>query len=137
LADVLIKSVETGHSFGPYDVTISPERSASYNQAVGGDESPDYGISLAPMMTVAAALTELIEDLGLFSEGLQTVHAGQEASWIRSINAGEQITATGTLASSSMRRGSKFATVKVEYTDADGSKVGDSSTTIIVSGVDP
>jgi hypothetical protein len=115
-------------------VTISAARATAYARAVGGDESPDYGGTLAPMMTVAAALTELINDLGLFSGGLQTVHAGQEVSWERAVVAGEKVEAKGRLAASSVRRGNHFATVAVSYTDATGSEVGTSTTTIIVSG---
>ena len=130
----LISTAVVGHEFGPYDVTIPTERANAYAAAVGGDESPDYGDSLAPIMVVAAALTELIEDLGLFSGGLQTVHAGQEVSWARQVKIGEKVDATGRLAANSIRRGNHFATVSVSYTDSGGIEIGTSSTTIIVSG---
>jgi acyl dehydratase len=134
LAAPLISTAEVGHKFGPYDVTIPSDRANAYAAAVGGDESPDYGDSLAPIMVVAAALTELIEDLGLFSGGLQTVHAGQEASWVRQVKIGEKVDAIGKLAANSIRRGNHFATVSVSYTDSSGTEIGTSSTTIIVSG---
>jgi|TARA_B110000438_G_scaffold200177_1_gene191732 hypothetical protein len=130
----LISTALVGHEFGPYDVTIPAERANAYAKAVGGDESPDYGDSLAPIMVVAAALTELIEDLGLFSGGLQTIHAGQEVSWARQVKIAEKIDATGRLAANSVRRGNHFATVSVSYKDLTGSEIGTSSTTIIVSG---
>ena len=132
----LISSAEIGHEFGPYDVTIPNARAESYAEAVGGDESPAYGDSLAPMMVVAAALTELIEELGLFSGGLQTVHAGQEVNWSRPIKIGEKVDATGRLSANSVRRGNHFATVSVSYTDENGVEIGTSSTTIIVTGED-
>jgi hypothetical protein len=134
LATPLISTAEVGHKFGPYDVTIPSTRANSYATAVGGDESPDYGDSLAPIMVVAAALTELIEDLGLFSGGLQTIHAGQEVSWVRQVKIGEKVDATGRLSANSIRRGNHFATVSVSYTDSSGTEIGTSSTTIIVSG---
>jgi hypothetical protein len=86
---------------------------------------------------MAAALTELIEDLGLFSGGLQTIHARQEVSWNRQVKVGEQVEATGRLAANSVRRGNHFATVAVSYTDSAGAEIGTSSTTIIVSGEEP
>ncbi len=132
----LISSAEIGHEFGPYDVTIPNAQAGSYAEAVGGDESPAYGDSLAPMMVVAAALTELIEELGLFSGSLQTVHAGQEVNWSRPIKIGEKVDATGRLSAKSVRRGNHFATVSVSYTDENGVEVGTSSTTIIVTGED-
>ena len=132
----LISTAEIGHEFGPYDVTIPAARAEAYAAAVGGDESPDYGDSLAPMMVVAAALTELIEELGLFSGGLQTVHAGQEVNWNRPVKIGEKVDATGRLSANSVRRGNHFATVSVSYTDEGGSEIGTSSTTIIVTGED-
>ena len=115
-------------------MTIPSERANAYASAVGGDESPDYGTSLAPMMIVAAALTKLIDDLGLFSGSLQTIHAGQEVSWQRAAQTGEPIEARAKLASNSIRRGNHFATVAVSYTDATGTEIGTSSTTIIVTG---
>ena len=134
MAVPLISTAIIGHKFGPYEVTIPVERANAYAKAVGGDESPDYGESLAPIMLVAAVLTELIEDLGLFSGGLQTIHAGQEASWARPVKIGEKIDANGRLASNSVRRDNHFATVSVSYIDSTGSEIGTSSTTIIVSG---
>jgi hypothetical protein len=137
LAAPLISTAEVGFEFGPYDVTIPAARAHAFAAAVGGDESPDYGDSLAPTMVVAAALTELIEDLGLFSEGLETIHAGQEVSWVRQIEIGEKVEAVGRLTANSVRRGNHFATVTVSYTDSSGSEIGTSSTTIIVSGESP
>lgn len=134
MAEPLISTAVVGHEFGPYDVTIAAGRASAYAKAVGGDESPDYGNHLAPMMVVAAALTSLIEDLELFSGDLQTVHAGQEVSWARAIVIGERVEATGRLKSSSTRRGNHFATIAVSYTDAAGIEIGTSSTTIIVTG---
>lgn len=134
MTDPLISTAVVGHEFGPYDVTIPAERASAYAEAIGGSESPDYGDSLAPIMVVAAALTMLIEDLGLYSGGLQTIHAGQEVSWARQVRIGERVEANGRLAANSIRRGNLFATVAVSYTDADGSEIGTSSTTIIVSG---
>ncbi len=134
MAAPLISTAVVGHEFGPYDVTIPTERADAYAKAVGGDESPDYGNYLAPMMVVAAALTELINDLGLFDSGLQTVHAGQEVSWERAVQIGEKVGASGRLAASSIRRGNRFATIAVSYTDSSEIEIGTSSTTIIVSG---
>ena len=130
----LISTATVGHEFGPYDVTIPADQANAYAAAVGGEESPEYGDSLAPIMVVAAALTKLIDDLGLFSGGLQTVHAGQEVSWARQIKTGEQVEATGRLVMNSVRRGNHFATVAVTYRDSSSTEVGTSSTTIIVSG---
>ncbi|MCZ6538398.1 MAG: MaoC family dehydratase N-terminal domain-containing protein [Chloroflexi bacterium] len=137
MADPLISTAAVGHEFGPYDVTIPAERANAYAQAVGGDESPDYGHSLAPVLVVAAALTELINDLGLYSGGLQTVHAGQEVSWERAIEVGEKVAASGRLAASSVRRGNHFATIAMSYADEAGTEIGTSSTTIIVTGEIP
>jgi type IV secretory pathway TrbL component len=137
LATPLISTAVVGHDFGPYDVSIPSERANAYAAAVGGTESPDYGDSLAPILVVAAALTELIEDLGLFSGGLQTVHAGQEVSWARQVKVGEKVEATGKLAANSVRRGNHFATVSVSYKDNEGIEIGTSSATIIVRGESP
>ena len=137
LADPLISTAVVGHEFGPYDVTIPAERADAYAKAVGGDESPDYGNYLPPITVIAAALTELINDLGLFNGSLQTIHAGQEVSWKRAIEVGEKIEANGRLTASSVRRGNHFVTIAVLYTNAAGTEIGTSSTTIIVTDITP
>lgn len=129
----LISTAAVGHEFGPYDVTISSSTANIYTKAISGVESPDYGDSQAPLIIVAVALTRLIDELGLFSKGLQTVHAGQEVSWVRPVTIDEKISAQGTLAGNSVRGNNRFATVKVSYSDKTGTNVGSSSTTIIVS----
>lgn len=129
----LISTATVGHEFGPYDVTISSDTVNLYTKAIGGGESPDYGDSQAPLILVAVALTKLIDELGLFSGGLQTIHAGQEVSWTRPVKIGEKIDARGKLYGNSVRGNNRFVTVKVSYNDETVTEVGSSSTTIIVN----
>ncbi len=114
-------------------MTISSDTVNFYTKAIGGVESPDYGDSQAPLIVVAVALTKLIDELGLFSGGMQTIHAGQEVSWTRPIKTGEKIDARGKLSGSSMRGNNRFVTIKVSYNDETGTEIGSSSTTIIVN----
>ena len=114
-------------------MTISSDTVNLYTKAIGGVESPDYGDCQAPLILVAVALTKLIDELGLFSGGLQTIHAGQEVSWTRLVKIGEKIDARGKLYGTSVRGNNRFVTVKVSYNDETGTEVGSSSTTIIVS----
>jgi len=136
LAEPLISTATIGHKFGPYEVMITASQAVAYAAAVGDDKSPNYGDHLAPMTVVAAVLTNLVEDLGLYELRLQTLHVGQEIGWNRKIKAGEAIRADARLAASSFRRGNHFATISVDYSDDGGTQVGTSSTTIIVSGQD-
>lgn len=136
MAEPLISTANIGHKFGPYEVMITASQAVAYAAAVGDDKSPKYGDHLAPMTVVAAVLVNLVEDLGLYESCLQTVHVGQEASWDRKIKAGETIRADARLTVSSFRRGNHFATISVDYSDDEGTQVGTSSTTIIVSGQD-
>ncbi len=133
----LISTAAVGHEFGPYDVTISSETANIYTKAIGGFESPDYGDAQPPLIMVAIALTKLIDELGIFSSGLQTIHAGQEVGWVRPVKIGEKIYAVGKLAGNSARGNNRFATVKVCYEDKTGTNVGSSSTTIIVTAEQP
>ena len=114
-------------------MTSSSDTVNLYTKAIGGGESPDYGDSQAPLILVAVALTKLIDELGLFSGGLQTIHAGQEVSWTRPVKIGEKIYARGKLSGNSVRGNNRFVTVKVSYNDETVTEVGSSSTTIIVS----
>ena len=114
-------------------MTISSDTVNLYTKAIGGGESPDYGDYQAPLILVAVALTKLIDELGLFSGGLQTIHAGQEVSWTRLVKIGEKIDARGKLYGNSVRGNNRFVTVKVSYNDETVTEVGSSSTTIIVS----
>ncbi len=129
----LISTATVGHEFGPYDVTISSDTVNLYTKAIGGGESPDYGDSQAPLILVAVALTKLIDELGLFSGGLQTIHAGQEVSWTRPVKISEKIDARGKLSGNSVRGNNRFVTVKVFYNDETRTEIGSSSTTIIVT----
>ena len=129
----LISTATVGHEFGPYDVTISSDTVNLYTKAIGGVESPDYGNCQAPLILVTVALTKLIDELGLFSGGLQTIHAGQEVSWTRPVKIGEKIDARGKLSGNSVRGNNRFVTIKVSYNDETRTKVGSSSTTIIVN----
>ena len=123
----LISTATVGHEFGPYDVTISSDTVNLYTKAIGGGESPDYGDSQAPLILVAVALTKLIDELGLFSGGLQTIHAGQEVSWTRPVKISEKIDARGKLSGNSVRGNNRFVTVKVFYNDETRTEIGRAS----------
>ena len=114
-------------------MTISSDTANLYTKSISGVESPDYGDSQAPLILVAVALTRLIDELGLFSGGLQTIHAGQEVTWTRPVKIGEKIDAQGKLSGNSVRGNNRFATIKISYNDETGTEIGGSSTTIIVS----
>jgi hypothetical protein len=125
----VLDTATAGQLFGPYDVAIDPSRARAYATAVGGNESPDYGDGLPPMAIVAAGLTKLINELGLAGG---TVHLSQEAEYFRMARAGEHIAASAELKANSVRRGSRFATLFVEYRDAAGELVATSSSTVMV-----
>ena len=118
-----------GQVFGPYEVAIEPGRARAYASAVGGNESPDYGDHLPPLAIVAAGLTKLINELGLAGG---TVHLAQEAEYFRPVKAGEPVSARAELKGNSVRRGSRFATLHVEYRDKLGQLVATSSSTVMV-----
>jgi hypothetical protein len=124
-----LDTATAGQVFGPYDVTIDPKRADAYESAVGGAESPDYEAGLPPIAIVAAGLTKLINELGLAGG---TIHLSQEAEFFRQVRAGEPISASAELKANSVRRGSRFATLFVEYSDGNGKLVATSSSTVMV-----
>ena len=125
----VLDAAAPGATFGPYQITISREEAGRYAAAVGGTGSPSYGDAVPPLALVAAGLSRLIDSLGLAGG---TVHAGQEAEFVRPVAVGESVTATAELRASSVRRDSRFATVETVFTDRSGNVVASSSSTIIV-----
>ena len=125
----VLDTASAGQVFGPYEVAIDPNRAEAYASAVGGSESPRYEDGLPPVALVAAGLTKLIDELGLAGG---TVHLSQEAEFFRKVRAGEPISAKAELKANSVRRGSRFATLFVEYRDTDGRLVATSSSTVMV-----
>lgn len=124
-----------GTVIGPFDVSFSQQRADAYAFAVGGQESPDYDGGLPPAAIVAAGLTYLIEDLDLFSEKIVSdggvVHTSQEASFSAPVRPDQKVSATSTMVSNTVRRGSRFLSVRTEFRDAGDRVIGTSSSTIV------
>ena len=76
-------------------------------------------------------MTELINETGIISKDLETVHAGQEVTWEKPMKAGEKIVAQGTLKSNNLRKDIRFAKITVIYTK-DSVQIGTSTTNIII-----
>jgi uncharacterized protein (DUF3084 family) len=102
---------------------------------VGGDESPDYGGGLPPAAIIAAGLTYLIEDLDLFNEKITSaggvIHTSQEAEHFAAVMPNDKVFATSTMMANTVRRGSRFLSVRTEYRGADDSLIATSSSTIV------
>ena len=80
-----------GKTYGPYQLSVTKKQSESYYSSLG---SKNFN-SLPPLIYVTLALTELINETGIISKDLETVHAGQEVTWEKPMKAGEKIVAQG------------------------------------------
>jgi acyl dehydratase len=124
-----LSTLQPGHRFGPYDVTLSPEHGALYAAAVGGEGTPVYAGALPPLAVIAAGLSRLIAELGM---GAGTVHAGQEVEFLRPVKPGEKVLAFAELKANSLRKDVRFATISTEFRDINGGLVATSSSTVMV-----
>ena len=116
-----------GKTYGPYQLSVTKKQSESYYSSLG---SKNFN-SLPPLIYVTLALTELINETGIFSKDLETIHAGQEVTWEKPMKSGESIVAQGTLKSNNIRKDIRFAIIVVIYTK-DSVQIGTSSTSIII-----
>lgn len=116
-----------GKTYGPYQLSVTKKQSESYYSSIG---SKNFN-SLPPLIYVTLALTELINETGIISKDLETVHAGQEVTWEKPMKAGEKIVAQGTFKSNNLRKDIRFAKITVIYTK-DSVQIGTSTTNIII-----
>lgn len=116
-----------GKIYGPYDVSVSKNQSEEYCRIFG--ISPKR--SLPPLIYVAFALTKLINEIGIISKDLETIHGGQEVKWWKPVIPEEKITAICKLKSNIERKEIRFASITVEYISGNFT-IGESTTTIII-----
>lgn len=124
-----------GTLLGPFDVTFDKNRAADYAAAVGASEKSDNPAAMPPAAIIAAGLTYLIEDMDLFNEKITSaggvIHTTQEAEFFQPVEAGEPVTAMAKMLANTVRRGTRFLTVKTEYRNAEDTLVATSSSTIV------
>jgi acyl dehydratase len=98
-----LAALPKGHEFPPTTFTLSPEWVNAYIDAVGDSAIKAFGSDLVPPMAVAAlAIRALIEASPLPPGSL---HAGQELSFHRAINVGEQLSVGARILSRGERAG--------------------------------
>ncbi|MDP7231614.1 MAG: hypothetical protein FI685_01930 [SAR202 cluster bacterium] len=116
-----------GKTYGPYQLSVTKKQSESYYSSLG---SKNFN-SLPPLIYVTLALTKLINETGIISKDLETIHAGQEVTWEKPMKSGESIVAQGTLKSNNIRKDIRFAKIVVIYTKGSV-QIGTSTTSIII-----
>ena len=116
-----------GQVYGPYDVSISRKKSHEYEKIFGISEKK----TLPPIIHVVLALTKLIDDIGVISKEIETIHAGQGIKWYKPATPEKKIIAICELKSNTERKNLRFATINVKY-NIESLMIGESSTTIII-----
>lgn len=128
-----LADLSVGYTFAPFGITISDQQSEAYRTATGGESTSDtlFGI-VHPLQLDAAALANLIKELGIVEQRIETVHAGQQLFVHRASKPGEAIVCISTLKSNNIRRGSRWATIQSVFTTEGGDPIAESSSTLIL-----
>jgi acyl dehydratase len=119
-----------GKSFPEFPLDLSNESIAAYRAATGDSATPGH---LAPPAAILAlSLQPLVADLGLLNGA---IHTGQELEMYRVVAIGERLSATLTVANSSLRGDAIFAVVDQEVRDESGHLVLKGRSNVIVATV--
>ena len=128
-----LDDLKSGQPFGPYAIELPKADVDAYISATGDDISiHDFGGNIHPLHLDAYVLSRLIAEIGIVENRIETVHAGQQMAVHRTVSPGETIVANATLKSCSNRRGSIWAIFETIFADDSGTKVAESSSTIIM-----
>ena len=128
-----LADLSVGYTFAPFGITISEQQSKAYRSATGSDPVSDtFDGIVHPLQLDAAALANLICELGIVEQRIETVHAGQQLSVHRASKPGEAIVCVSTLKSNNIRRGSRWTTIQSVFTTDDGEPIAESSSTLIL-----
>ncbi len=129
----MLENLKAGQQFGPYRIALDESVSDAYLAATGdGDASNRFQDAVHPLQLDAYVLSQLIAELGIVEDRIETVHAGQQMTVHRPVSSGTEITASALLKSFSNRRGTLWAIFETEFANADGETVAESSSTIIM-----
>ena len=122
-----------GHVFGPIEFTLSESESADYMSATGGNEHhPTFSNIVHPLHLDAVAIANLIAALGIVENRIETIHAGQQMTVMKTVAPGETVRCTSTLKSNNMRRESRWATIASLFTATDGTTIAETVSTLII-----
>lgn len=131
-----LDDISPGHQFGPYRFAISDTQAKSYAAATGPDDQKDvadpFQAAVHPLQIDAFVLKNLIAELGIIQDRIETIHAGQQMTVHRTVSPREQISAATTLKSNALRRGSRWATFATTYRDSEDAVIAESASTIIL-----
>ena len=129
----MLENLKAGQQFGPYRIALDESVSDAYLAATGGEhESKRFQGAIHPLQLDAYVLSQLIAELGIVEDRIETVHAGQQMTVHHAVSAGTEISAYALLKSFSNRRGTLWAIFETEFVDSDGETVAESSSTIIM-----
>lgn len=128
-----IADLEVGYEFEPFEFTVSEQGAADYKTATGdGSGLSPFEDIVHPLQLDAIAIANLLTQLGIVEERIETVHAGQQMTISATVNPGETVRCTSTLKSNNLRRSSRWATISSTFISATGQLVAESSSTLII-----
>ena len=128
-----LDELQNGQVFGPYEVALSLADADAYIAATGDNRDPhDFQGGIHPLQLDAYVLSQLISELGIVEDRIETVHAGQQMTVHSPIYREASVTATPVLKSCSNRKGSLWAIFETQFSDSQGNTVAESSSTIIL-----
>ena len=116
-----------GHQFPPLLLDLSDEWVRSYVEAVEDGTTEPHPGPVPPMALAALAIGALMKSAGL-PQG--AVHVAQELSFVRSVSAGEALTATARVLSRGERQSWVLIGIQLTVADDSGNSVMDGRATL-------
>ncbi len=127
-----LNDLKSGMEFGPYEIALSEVDASSYVSATGDETCrQDFG-GAHPLHLDAYVLSQLISEIGIVEQQIETIHAGQQMTINRPVPVDSPVLANSVLKSCSNRRGTIWAVFETTFDDPNGGIIAKSSSTIIL-----
>ena len=128
-----LADLKVGYEFEPIEFTVSDQEAEDYKSATGGESEPSALQSIIhPLHIDAIAIANLLNQLGIVEERIETVHAGQQMTVSATVKPGATVKCSSTLKSNNLRRNSRWATITSTFSGPDGELIAESSSTLII-----
>lgn len=121
-----LAALPKGYEFPAAAFTLSPEWVSGYIDAVGDAAIQKLGSDFVPPMAVAALAVRALIEASPLPPG--SLHAGQELSFSRAVNVGEELTVGATILSRGERAGWVLMSLDLDVSAAGEQVMGGRAT---------
>ena len=126
-----------GKSYPPVTSRIDPEHVRSFARAIGADPEAGVPPTYAAVYALFSTAVQLYGDPEAAIDFTHLLHSEQEFSWERHPEAGEEVTAAGTLVEDVERRNLRFLTYATDVTSGGEPLCSSRMVNVITGGSAP